>query len=115
MAETIATTPETNETIPEKEEKAAEITPAAPEPTADAAPKKRGRPRGAPDKAPRKKKANRQTVIEKANAELALDSHSSNMIAAAPMRRRRKVGERPQGDLVGDGDLETLGDQLSDI
>jgi hypothetical protein len=54
-------------------------------------------------------------VIEKANAELALDLPSSNMIAAAPMRRRRKVGERPQGDLVRDGDLETLGDQLSDI
>jgi hypothetical protein len=56
MAETMETTPETNETIPEKEEQLAEITPAAPEPTADPAPKKRGRPKGAPDKAPRKKK-----------------------------------------------------------
>ena len=56
MAETIETTPETNETIPEKEEQTVEITPAAPEPTADPAPKKRGRPKGAPDKTPRKKK-----------------------------------------------------------
>ena len=47
------TTPETNETIPEKEEtipEQMEITPAAPELTADPAPKKRGRPQGAPDK-----------------------------------------------------------------
>ena len=81
MAETIETTPETNETIPEKEEtipEKMEIKPAAPEPTTDPAPKRRGRPKGAPDKAPRKKKI---TIIEEP---IARPEAQSSQEAPAP-------------------------------
>ena len=58
MAETIETMPETNETTPEKVE---ENAPPPPENVEEPAPKKRGRPKGASDKAPRKKKI---TIVE---------------------------------------------------
>ena len=70
MAETIETTPETKETIPATTESipaTTESTPATkesiPETQADPEPKKRGRPKGAPDKAPRKKKI---VIVEEA-------------------------------------------------
>ena len=58
MAETIETMPETNETTPEKVE---ENAPPTPENVEEPAPNKRGRPKGASDKAPRKKKI---TIVE---------------------------------------------------
>lgn len=58
MAETIETMPETNETIPEKVE---ENAPPPPENVEEPATKKRGRPKGASDKAPRRKKI---TIVE---------------------------------------------------
>ena len=70
MAETIETTPETMENIPATNESipaTTESTPATkesiPETHADPEPKKRGRPKGAPDKAPRKKKI---VIVEEA-------------------------------------------------
>jgi len=70
MEETIPTTPETKETIPEKEEPVAKTEPAPVQ-------KSRGRPKGAADKAPRKKKI----VIVEAPAQ---PSQASSSQARAP-------------------------------
>ena len=72
MAETIETMPETTETIPEKEEAVSE------NPHVEPTPKKRGRPKGAPDKAPRKKKIVivEEAVVRKA-PERAQSSHET--------------------------------------
>lgn len=71
------------------------------------------------NKVQRKKKPNRQAVVDKANSELAsmsLDSpSSSSLIATAPIRRRRKAGDRTQPDLGGDNDPDSLGDIISNI
>jgi len=67
MAETIETTPETMENIPENMESIPEKKESIPEiiqeKASDPEPKKRGRPKGAPDKAPRKKKI---VIVEEA-------------------------------------------------
>ena len=63
MAETIETIPETKETIPATNESTPEQKESIPETPVQPEPKKRGRPKGAPDKAPRKKKI---VIVEEA-------------------------------------------------
>ena len=86
MAETIETMPETKESIPEKEETIPD-NPAIEAPT----PKKRGRPKGAADKAPRKKKITivEEPVIRRA-PETAQSSHE-----APPTARQAEPAPAP--------------------
>ena len=62
MAEEVSTTPDISATIAEKVEKTVENVEKTVEKSEDAAPKKKGRPAGAKDKAPRKKP--RVVVVE---------------------------------------------------
>ena len=63
MAEEVSTTPDNSATIAEKVEKTVENVEKTVEKSEEAAPKKKGRPAGAKDKAPRAKKP-RVVVVE---------------------------------------------------
>ena len=84
MAEEVSTTPDNSATIAEKVEKTVENVEKTVEKSEEAAPKKKGRPAGAKDKAPRAKKP-RVVVVEEP--------------IEAPPVRKQTVSSQPPADL----------------
>ena len=84
MAEEVSTIPDNSATIAEKVEKPAENVEKTVEKSEDAAPKKKGRPAGAKDKAPRAKKPRVVVVEEPLEAPVKTQSARGQTVSSQP-------------------------------
>ena len=90
MAEEVSTTPDNSATIAEKVEKPVENVEKTAEKSEEVAPKKKGRPAGAKDKAPRAKKPRVVVVEEPLESPAKTESQPPADLPAAPPRRIEK-------------------------
>ena len=91
MAEEVSTIPDNSATIAEKVEKPAETVEKNVEKSEEAAPKKKGRPAGAKDKAPRAKKPRVVVVEEPLEAPVKKQTESSQPPADLPAAPPRHI------------------------
>ena len=96
MAEEVSTTPGSSETIAEKVETNVENDVKIAEKSEDVAPKKKGRPAGAKDKAPRAKKPRVVVVEEPLESPVKTQTQPPADLPAAPLETHRAGGPTVQ-------------------
>ena len=96
MAEEVSTMPDNSATIAEKVEKPVEIVEKTVEKSEEAAPKKKGRPAGAKDKAPRAKKPRVVVVEEPLESPVKAQTQPPADLPAAPLETHRAGGRTVQ-------------------
>jgi hypothetical protein len=96
MAEEVSTTPDNSATIAEKVEKPVENVEKTVEKSEEVAPKKKGRPAGAKDKAPRAKKPRVVVVEEPLESPVKTHSQPPADLPAAPLETHRAGGRTVQ-------------------